>query len=463
MFQPSPVFTKPLRLLACAVGLAGLLCGSPAGAETLADALVKAYQTNPQLLASRAELRATDELVPQALSGWRPTAIVNGNLGEAWANPTGSGSVGGSNDFQPRGASLDLVQPLYRGGRTTAETRQAENLVLAQRSLLTDVEQNVLLAAVTAYVDVVRDAATLDLNINQEKVLRRDFEQTQARFEVGELTKTDVAQSESRLADATANRIVAEGRLQVSRARYAAVIGDQPGTLQTPPTPSELPAAEAEAVAGSEDAPRVVAAEYNERAAADGIDVAFSDLLPNLDLVGSAQTSDESSAPNSGEDSASIMLQLTVPLYQAGAPEANIRRSKQIASQRRQDVVTERRTAVANAINAWQTLVTARAAIVAIETSVAANKIALEGVRLEEQVGARTILDVLDAEQEYLASQVNLVSAHREEVVAAYTVLAAVGRLTARDLALPVPYYDVEAYYQAVRDKFWGTGTPAVE
>ena len=144
-----------------------------------------------------------------------------------------------------------------------------------------------------------------------------------------------------------------------------------------------------------------------------------------------------------GIEGASIMLQLTVPLYQAGAPEANIRRSKQIASQRRQDVVTERRTAVANAINAWQTLVTARAAIVAIETSVAANKIALEGVRLEEQVGARTIIDVLDAEQEYLASQVNLVSAHREEVVAAYTVLAAVVR-GARPIA-PSPDDTLEA------------------
>jgi outer membrane protein len=452
-----------------AIGLAGLLLPSLAagalGAETLADALIKAYQTNPQLLAARAELRATDELVPQALAGWRPTAIVNGDVGEAWSRHTGTGGGGtvGSNDFTPRGANLEVTQPIYRGGRTTAETSQAEDLVLAQRSLLADVEQTVLLDAATTYMDVVRDSATLDLNRNEEEVLRRDLEATQARFDVGELTKTDVAQAQSRLASATAARIQAEGQLRASRARYAAVIGDQPGTLETPAAPGGLPAAEAETVAASDNAPRVAAAQFNERAAADGIDVAFSDLLPSLSLVGNAGTSDESSSPHTGQDSASIMLQLTVPLYQAGAPEANIRRSKQVASQRRQELQNERRAAVANAIDAWQALETARASIVSFEAAVAANKIALEGVRLEAEVGARTVLDVLDAEQEYLNSQVSLVAAQRDEVVAAYQVLAAVGHLTARDLSLPVPYYDVEAYYRAVRDKAWGTGTPSIE
>ena len=468
MSPESSFSIRPLTRIARAIRLAGLLLpvlamGS-ARAETLGDALTKAYQTNPQLLAARAELRATDELVPQALAGWRPTAIVNGDVGEAWSRRTGAGGGAvGSNSYAPRGASLDVTQPIYRGGRTTAETSQAENLVLAQRSLLADVEQTVLLETITAYMDVVRDVATLELNSNEEDVLRRDLEATQARFDVGELTKTDVAQAQSRLAGATAARIQAEGLLRASRARYAAVVGDQPGTLETPLAPDGLPATEAETVAGSDNAPRVAAAQYNERAAADGIDVAFSDLLPSLNLVGSAATSDESSSPHSGQDSASIMLQLTVPLYQAGAPEANIRRSKQITSQRRQELQNERRSAVAGAIDAWQVLVTARASIVSFQAAVAATKIALEGVRLEAEVGARTVLDVLDAEQEYLNAQVSLVTAQRNELVGAYAVLAAIGRLTARDLALPVPYYDVEAYYHAVHDKIWGTGTPSVE
>lgn len=464
---PLPVFTRLLRLAACAFGVGALLQASPAAAaETLADALIKAYQTNPELLAARAELRATDELVPQALSGWRPTAIVNGNLGEAWSKRTGAGlggGTGGGNDFQPRGASLDVVQPLYRGGRTTAETRQAENLVLAQRALLVSAEQTVMLNAVVGYMDVVRDTAIVELNRNQEDLLTRDLEATQARFDVGELTKTDVAQAESRLAEATAARIQAEGQLSASRARYAAVVGDSPGSLVTPPMPTGLPSSEAETIAASANAPRVVAVEYNQRAANDGIDVAFSDLLPNLDLVGSAETSDETSAPNSGQDSASIILQLTVPLYQAGLPDANVRRSKQIESQRAQEVLNERRLAAAAATDTWQALQTARASIESFEASVASNEIALEGVRLEAEVGARTVLDVLDAEQEYLNARVSLVAAERDEVVAAYAVLAAIGTLTARDLALPVPYYDVEAYYGAVRNKWWGTDTPSFE
>ncbi|MGE3969056.1 MAG: TolC family protein, partial [Dongiaceae bacterium] len=219
-----------------ALAMGAILPIRQAGAETLEEALSKAYMSNPRMLAAQAALRSVDETVPQALAGWRPTVIANGDVGQEWNEATGSAanvsSDNGSNDsFTPRGANLQVTQPLYRGGRTVSETSQAENLVLAQRSVLTDTEQRVLLDAVTAYMDVLRDEATYQLTVNNEDVLRRDLEATQARYEVGELTKTDVAQAEARLADATSRRIGADGLLQVARARYAEAIGDQPGTL----------------------------------------------------------------------------------------------------------------------------------------------------------------------------------------------------------------------------------------
>ena len=423
-------------------------------ADTLNDALAKAYNNNPQLQAARAQLRATDEGVPQAKSGWRPTVTANGDVGEAWA----SNDPGKAADFQPRGVNLEVTQPLYTGDRTPSALRQAESLVLAQRSVLSSAEQTVLLSAVTAYMNVVQAVAVLELNRNQEAVIRRDLEATRTRFEVGELTKTDVAQAESRLAGATASRIQAEGQLAAARAAYANVIGENPGTLEQPAPLSSVPASEDETVAGSENFPDVTAAKYNEQAARDGIDVAFSQIMPFLNIVGATGTANDTSLPDTGRDSASIMLQLTVPLYQAGLPAANVRQSKQVAAQRRQELENQRRFAIQNAVQSWQSLETARAQIQSFVSQVEATRVALEGVRLEANVGARTVLDILDAEQEYLNAQVSLVGAKRDEVVAAYSVQAAIGRLTARDLALPVEYYDVEAYYHEVHDKFWGFG-----
>jgi outer membrane protein/adhesin transport system outer membrane protein len=423
-------------------------------ADTLMDALAKAYNNNPQLQAARAQLRATDEGVPQAKSGWRPTVTANGNVGEEWAG----NDPGPNGDFQPRGVDLQVTQPLYTGERTPSALRQAESLVLAQRSVLTSAEQSVLLSAVTAYMNVVQAVAVLELNRNQEAVIGRDLEATRTRFEVGELTKTDVAQAEARLAGATAARIQAEGQLAAARAVYANVIGENPGTLEQPAPLSGLPGSEEETVAGSENFPEVTAAKYNEQAAHDGIDVAFSQIMPFLNLVGTAGRADDTNVANTSRDSAAIMLQLTVPLYQAGLPAANVRQSKQVAAQRRQELENQRRLAVQNAVQSWQALETARAQIKSFVSQVEANKVALEGVRLEANVGARTVLDILDAEQEYLNAQVSLVGARRDEVVAAYAVESAIGRLTARDLALPVEYYDVEAYYNEVHDKFWGFG-----
>lgn len=439
--------------------LAGLGCGiEPVSAETLKEALALAYDNNPRLLSSRAELRATDEFVPQALSGWRPTVTVDGQVGREWEDS----SEAGSDDLTPRAANLGVTQPLYRGGRTVAGTRQAENQVLAQREVLESVEQDVLFEAVVAFMDVLRDEAVLRLNINNEQVLQRQLEAARDRFEVGEITRTDVAQAESRLSGANSGRIAAEGQLTTSRAIYRQVIGQMPGSLVRPGPAEDLPATEDEAIASSDSNPNVQAAVYIERAAREGVDVVFGELLPEVSLRGDLTTGEDISQSGVQSDSAAILAQVVIPLYEAGATHSRVREAKERVSQRRQDIETQRRFAAQDATTAWRALETARSQIAAFESQVRAAEIALEGVQQEAAVGSRTVLDILDAEQELLDARVSLVRALRDEVVASYQLLAAVGRLTAADLDLPVEIYDVEEHYEEVRDKWWGVG-PSID
>jgi len=424
-------------------------------AQSLTEVLATAYTTNPALLAGRDELRAQNELVPQALSGWRPTISGTASAGSRWAD-----SKIGTNQTNPRDIGLDLTQPIYRGGRTVASTRQAENLVLAQRARLVGVEENVLLNAATAYMDVVRDMAVLDLSINNEQVLARQLSASRDRFEVGEITRTDVAQSEARLAGATAGRIAAEGELAASRARFVEVVGDAPGTLETPPIVTTLPGSLEEAIEVAVSAnPDVVAADYVERAARDGVDVVFGELLPSVSVRTTLlDEHDASPFVDTGEQkTATVEAQITVPLYQAGDVASRVREAKKRASQRRLEMAQQRRTASQIATTAWEALSTARAQIKSFQAQVRSDEIALEGVREEAQVGSRTVLDVLDAEQELLDARVNLVRAKRDEIVAGFQILQAVGNLTARDLNLPVEYYDYQADYLEVRNKLWGT------
>lgn len=448
-----------IALLGGVALLAGLGCGiEPVSAETLKEALALAYDNNPRLLSSRAELRATDEFVPQALSGWRPTVTVDGQVGREWEDS----SVAGSDDLTPRAANLGVTQPLYRGGRTVAGTRQAENQVLAQREVLESVEQDVLFEAVVAFMDVLRDEAVLRLNINNEQVLQRQLEAARDRFEVGEITRTDVAQAESRLSGANSGRIAAEGQLTTSRAIYRQVIGQMPGSLVRPGPAEDLPATEDEAIASSDSNPNVQAAVYIERAAREGVDVVFGELLPEVSLRGDLTTGEDISQSGVQSDSAAILAQVVIPLYEAGATHSRVREAKERVSQRRQDIETQRRFAAQDATTAWRALETARSQIAAFESQVRAAEIALEGVQQEAAVGSRTVLDILDAEQELLDARVSLVRALRDEVVASYQLLAAVGRLTAADLDLPVEIYDVEEHYEEVRDKWWGVG-PSID
>lgn len=438
--------------------IAGVCFVQPASAQSLTDVLSAAYNNNPTLLSARAALRATDEGVPQALSGWRPTVSLTGETGVLRQEFTPQTPTTQSDTINPRTVTLSVTQPLYRGGRTQAATESAEALVLAGRQDLYSTERRVLLDAVTAYMDVVQNQAVLDLNRNNEEVLRRQLEATRERFRVGEITRTDVAQAESRLSGATANRISAEGILVSSRAVLARVIGEMPGTLTPPPPLPELPRSEEEALAiALEENPDLLGARFREVSAKYDVRSVSGALLPTVSVAGSLSQADETTRANLETESARIALQLTVPLYEGGSVYSQTRQRKQIHNQRRIQVEEQRRLVRQSVTQAWENLTTARSNITARRDQVEAARIALEGVQQEAEVGSRTTLDVLDAEQEYLDARVAEVRARRDEYVAAFTLLSAIGRLGARQLSLPVEYYDPVENYDRVRDKWFGT------
>ncbi|SLN77255.1 TolC family outer membrane protein [Oceanibacterium hippocampi] len=435
--------------------------GASAQSETLTDALVLTYQNNPTLAAERANLRATDETVPQALSGWRPTVVVSADAGVRTEGVESSSTFSGrySEDTRfPRSADLTVSQPLYRGGRTVSATSAAEAQVEAGRARLTSTEQDVLLFGVTAYMNVLRDQAVLQLTRNNESVISKQLDASRDRFDVGEITRTDVVQAEARLSRAVSDRVQAEGNLIASRANYQRIVGQLPGELQPPPPLPPLPASEAEAIeAARVENPTVVFARFSEEASRHDIRTVSGELLPTLSLQAQASHLLDASSSTEQSDSAQLLARLSVPLYQSGSVYSRVRQRRQVNSQRKVQISEAERQVTEGVIQAWQRLQTALAQIEANSEQVKANEIAREGVQQEAQVGSRTTLDVLDAEQELLDSQVALVRAERDRYVAAFEVLSSIGRLTATRLGLPVEGYDPTANYQRVRDKWVGT------
>jgi TolC family type I secretion outer membrane protein len=453
--------------LAAVSTFALLVAGVTAEAEDLNSALGQAYLGNPTLDAARAQLRSTDEGVPQALSGWRPNVTGQVSAGSEWSH---DGSKAGPNSliidrnrhFYPRTYSLTLTQPLFNGFGTVSGTKAAENRVKAGRAQLLDTEQQVLFAAVQAYMSVVSNQSILELNRNNVKVLQQQLQATEDRFQAGEVTKTDVSQAQASLQGAVAAQTAAEGDLTAAMAVYRQVIGQEPVQLSVPSVPPNLPQTQQDVVAMSQQAPIVISAQFIESATKDDIDTQFSELLPSVSLQGSVSRADEQASDRDSTTEGTILGVLTVPLYQAGAPDSRVRQAKQLYQQARRQLDEARRSAVQQAVAAWQALETAQAQITSFEEQVRANTVALEGVRQEQTVGARTVLDVLDAEQALLNSKVNLVTAQTNLVIARYQVLQTVGQLNAKALALNVPLYDPAQHYNAVRNKWWGTG-PAVK
>ncbi len=437
-----------------------LLAATPSAAQTLEQALVAAYTGNPTLQAQRAALRATDEGVSQALSDWRPSLEASGSSGFSEIdNPAASDP---RQQREPHTASLTLSQSLFSGGGTLAATRQAENSVMAGRADLLSVEQSVLLKAVSAYMNVFSAQSVLELNINNEQVLTRQLEATRDRYNVGDITRTDVHQAEARHALATANRIRAEGNLKASRATFMNVIGEAPGELARPENTYALPASFEDAVRlASENNPDVVKAEYTERAAGDNVDEIKSELLPSLDLSGSASRALNASGESTSLNSYIAKMTLTVPLYQSGSVYSRLRAARQTAAQNRRNIDQARRDAIESATRAWENLLTIQASKVSFEIQVNASEVALEGVGQEAAVGSRTVLDVLDAEQELLDAKVNLVGAERDEMIAIFELKSAIGELSVRHLNLPVTPYDSVEHYDQVRS-IWVGGGPAI-
>ncbi len=483
---PAPVKQAPLA----AVSRGGTPVRAPAAAaanaaatnkigvpRTLAEALAATYSTQPALLAERAKLRATDENVPQALSGWRPTVVMQGTAGygdgmsrafsSSICNATGGAEcfLNVQTDRLVGTAQATVTQPLYTGGKTQANVNKAKNAVMAERANLIAQEQTSFTNTVNAYVGVIQAQQLLALNINNEQVLAKQLQATNDRFRVGEITKTDVAQAEAALAGATAQRQTSEGNLQTARGTYQQVVGYLPPGDLIEPQPLSLPVKteqDATTMAGNNN-PAVVAALFNDAAAKDAVDVAFSQLMPQVNFQGQVFQSNNSTTRSTNLNGYTALVQLAVPIYQGGQEYSAVRQAKQSQQQTRKLVDDARRTAVQNAVQSWETLSAARASAASTREQIRANQIALEGVEREAIVGSRTTLDVLNAQQALLQSQVTLVQNLAQVVTASYQVAGALGRLTARDLRLPVPLYDETAYYNAVKDKWFGLGDYATD
>ena len=454
--------------LALAVAGVGMAV-SDAAADTLEWALVQAYQNNPSLNAQRAALRATDENVPQALSGYRPKVSVTAQGGYNYTNAVQQLPVGGvvtnipfAETFLSRSVAATGTYTLFNGFQTANRTRQAESQVDGARETLRVTEQQVLLDAATAYMNLLRDQAILDLNRRNVEVLTEQLKQTRDRFNVGEVTRTDVAQAESRLAAGRSSLLGAQSNYVTSQANYRRVIGVDPGRL-APGTPVDRlsPNVLAKAIGqGQANSPSVLAAMYGVDVAVLAVKISEGALYPNLTLTASASQGQYPAFGVARQTAASVLGTFTVPIYQGGAEYSAIRQSKETLGQQRLNLDINRDQARATVVQSWGQLDAAKAQIEATTAQVNAAEIALNGVREEARVGQRTTLDVLNAQQELVNARVALVTAQHDRVVASYTLLAAVGGLSMPRLGLDVLIYDPQVHYQQVRDAWIGVRNP---
>ena len=456
-----------VRLLPLLAGLP--LLTVPAAAQTLEQALSAAYQNNPTLLDERARLRAVDETLPQAEGGWRPTVTLTGSIGYSHTETTpaatsSNGTVvalppGPPVALTPKTGTAQVVQPLYRGGRTTASIEQAKASIQGERARLMSAEQSVLLDCATTYFTVVNSQANLDLQNSNEQVLRRQLDAVNDEFRVGTVTRTDVSQAEARLAGAVAARIAAEGTLAAAKQTFQRITGLVPGVLTAPPQPVTLlpkTVDEARNLAAT-DNPTVIAAQFDENASRSAIAVTQSQLLPQLNLIGTYSFLSQSQASVHQQDQAQVVAQLQIPLYEAGVVYSQVRQAKQTAGQRKVDIDLSRRSAIELATTAFFNLQSANAQRQSLQSAIRADEIALEGVRQEASVGSRTVIEVLNAEQELLNAQTSLVNSDRTALTNAYQLLSAVGRLSATRLNLPVQIYDYERNFRNNQGRWIGT------
>lgn len=434
-------------LLAAGLGLGGL--AASASAQSLNETLEAAYRTNPVLAAERARLRQVREGVVQARSARLPTVSASAGISESERWGPGPAGAGGTGDVN---YSVSASQNIYSGGSIDASVDQALSRIEASRWGLVNTEQDIILSAIGAHLDVVRDTAIVGIRRNNVDVLSEQLRAARDRFEVGEITRTDVAQAEARVSGARAQLSAAQATLAASRAGYERVTGITPLDLEEPPARPETP--ETLTIAASvalENNPLLLSALFNEQAAQAGIRVARAALRPDVSLSASASEARESDFTGRGRGSVTVGARVSMPIFTGGLNESRIRQAVAAADESRLQVLNVQRLVTEGISNAWNSYLAAEAVIVSSREAVRANEIAFEGVRQEAFVGLRTTLDVLNAEQELLNSRLELVRAERDYQVAAYALLQAMGRLTAEQVGLE-PYDEGEA---ASSRRFW--------
>jgi len=455
-----------VKLLSKSVFLAALLAATamtPAFGETLTGALAKAYQNNSELNAARAGVRVTDEGVAIAKSGYRPTIV-----GMASADYTSTRMVSPGNattNLTTGSFGVQIQQALFDGFQTKNNVAAAEARVRASNESLRNTEQNVLFNAASAYMDVIRDRQIAMLRERNVQFLVEQVRAARSRFEVGEGTRTDVAQAEAGRSAAVAQLSAARAQALSSAATYRQIIGDEPGKLSSPSPAKGLPRSmdEATAVAATQH-PAILATEHLVDAAGFVVKSTQGALLPQVSASAGVSRSYRNTSPGALSDgtynSATIGATLTVPIYQGGRVSAQVRQSKESLGQARIQVDVSRDQVRAAVTSAWTMYQAAQESVGANRELVSAAQLALNGVIEERNVGQRTTLDVLNAQADVIAAQINLVSAERDVVVASYAILSATGRLSVKKLALPVEEYKPEEHYNAVKDKWFGLRTP---
>lgn len=456
-----------LLLSGCLLTVTLTMRPDKARAQSLEAALAAVYQSNPVLLSERAKLRATDEKLPQALSNWRPKVSLNfaQGISDYGAPAGGVTPPSPSHNFvigtAPQAYGIAITQPVYRGGRTDAEKSQALNLIRGERAKLLVTEQEVFLAGVKDYLDVVLAAAALDLNNEHLNLAQHELQVTRGRFHAGELTQTDVAQAEATYANAVAERQRADAAIGVAKAAFAHDIGFVPRQLHAPSAAPLLPATRESAMelAGRNN-PAVIAGGFAIEAAQNDVRLIRGELLPTLTLNARVDQERSTFNNNAQTDNKEVYAELSVPLYEAGSVYSRSRQAQQTVAQLRNDYEEARRVAVLAASQAWDDKQSQKASLLALDREIQADQISLDGVKSEQAVGARTELDVLTAAETLFQAKLAKVQAEHDELVAEFTLDAATGQLTAAGLGIRVTPYDADEHLAAIRDKWYGLATP---
>lgn len=459
-------WTAGLRPLAAAAFLGVVAASAQARAETISSALARAYINNPNLNAQRAAVRAADEEIPRATSSYRPSISATGSVGhtrfESKSHP--GGNFKGA-DTDPRTVSLSVTQTIWNGNRIPNSITQAESKLLAARETMRNTEQTVLSDSAQYYMNVLRDTAIINLNKNNITVLEEQLRQTRDRFQVGEVTRTDVAQSEANLAAARSTFFTAQSNLQTSVANFRQAIGVEPKTLDpAKPLDSFLPKSLPQALELAQvEHPLIQALLHNVNSAQLQVKLVEGELYPTVGVTGSLSRAwdySSSSGPGTQANTLSILGSVTVPIYGGGEVYARARQAKETLGQVRLQLDVQRDQIRSQVVSSWGQFQSSKETIQSNLAAVKAAEVALNGVREEAKVGQRTTLDVLNAQQTLLNARVSLVSTQRDRVVFSYNLLSAVGRLSAANLRLRVDQYDPKVHFDQVKDLWYGLRTP---